>query len=229
MKQFIILGTGFLSLALTAGAQTYTYPPNPDFNHDGFVDSRDLLDFLPFFETEWGPLAGYETPDYPFADFQQAVYDIWNEEIQMDSVYLHFRLEAYHEWYPVGDPNLHADTLVYTRTLMLQRAPNNNYQGTEVSWRVNTGDGNFMLNLWHYGSDSGTYRIDLIDFTSTRSYLNSIGFVSGNRDDRTWHISNEDWSVWTMDENGWNYNSETFLNQTLTEFECIPYFSPVSE
>lgn len=205
-------------------AQTYHYPPNPDFNHDGYVNAQDLLDFLPFYETQWGPLADYEAPDYEFADFQQAVYDVWNENHTLDSLYLHFTLESYHEWYPVGDTTLHADTISYSRTLVLVEQ-NNNYQGTEVSWRANTTDGNVMINLWHYGEDSGYYRIDIIDNTTTRAYLNSIGFLSGNRQVRDWHITETEWAEWTMDEAGWHHNMPTIMGQTVTEFECIPYFS----
>lgn len=213
--------------AATLVAQTTYFPPNPDFDNNGKVTSSDLVDFLGYYNLNWGINADSPVPDYSqFADFEGTIYQIWNEELLLDSLLLHFRLEGVHEWYPIGSTELQTDTIVYERTEMLYPNPWNNFQNIQTSWNKNTPDGGAVrFELWRYGSDNGEYRVDFNDFTATGNYLMSIGFKPWDRAIVTWHITQESEGEVTMDEAGWHYNNDTFQGAPLTEFECIPYFS----
>lgn len=222
MKQFFFLG--MMCASLGAQAQAISYPSNPDMDNDGMVGIDDLFQVLAHFGEFVGVGADAPAPDYSlFPEFEGTIYQLWNETTVMDSVYLHFRCEGVHEYYPIGSLELLSDTLVYERSLMLY--PNwQNFQSVEVSWRKDAQDGGkYLFNLWHYGDDNGTYRVDLIDFTTTGNYLQSIGFKNANRSVVEWHITEDADGKWTMDEAGWHFNFDHLQGAPLVEFECVPY------
>tara|TARA_B100000768_G_C11274849_1_gene375391 strand:+ start:133 stop:846 length:714 start_codon:yes stop_codon:yes gene_type:complete len=223
MKHLMTLMT--LVVAVTAGAQTYYFPHNHDSNQDGFIGVDDLMSLL----SEYGQVSGLMTdivlPENQFDDFEQFIYDFWNEEIVMDSMYIHFRAEAEHTWFPIGSNESETDTIVYERETMIPWNSNWDLSNGSVTFFDSEGIG-FWLN--HGGSDGGTYGVVLNDNSAANAYLQTIGFFPHRFvTEHYWHIdSGLSESIWSMDQNGWDFGPMTYSGGVvpLTAFECIPYW-----
>ena len=219
-----------LFLAYEASGQAFYFPVNHDSDNNGNIGVADLMSLLSLFGEDVGLESELSFPEYPFDDFEQMIYDMWDEELVLDSIYFHYRVEGLHSWYPAGVPELVTDSIIYEREVTMY--PNNphayyppggslhliaNLEGCQIRfWFTRTGNG-------------GEYRINIADCTATSQYLQSIGFLSTEFPmDHTWHIEDGlDSSIWSMDDEGWHFNPGVWGNNSVlpfTVFECIPYW-----
>jgi hypothetical protein len=214
-----------LCVAFAAGAQTFYFPHNHDSNHDGHIGSADLISLLSEYGQPSGLISGVVLPENQFDNFEQFIYDFWNGEIVMDSMYIHFRAEAEHTWFPIGSNESETDTIIYERETMIPWNLNFDLTDGSVVWTDVNGIGFW---LYHGGSDGGQYGLVLNDNSIDNAYLQSIGFFPSRiATDDSWHIeSGLSEAIWSMDENGWNFGPMLYNNSEVpfTIFECIPYW-----
>jgi hypothetical protein len=227
-----------ISFYLSGIAQIH-YPFNPDVNSDGVVGTTDLLAFLSVFEQKWGIQVDYEPLQIPDTTLSGIIYNCFQRNASIDSIYFRFRVEGIHSWHPVGDPNLQVDTIVYMREVVMY--PEFSFEGVPGVFNE-TGFHRFFavlpaevgrIEVWivREGADGGTYKFSVVDFSTTGFYFHNIGFMSIYGPQAAWHVTNDDDLPLYLSPEG---RIEVVSNQwsitstgAITDWEMIPYYSPV--
>ena len=219
---------------IQVSAQTFYFPYNHDSNNDGHIGISDLMSLLSEYGQVSGLMTNVEIPDYDFQDFEQMVYDIYNGDVVVDSIYVHYRLEAEHTWFPIGSIESQTDTIIYEREVMIPGNPNISSALTGFTiMKYNIDGGNFGFWFSRSGETSNVYRIVLEDQTATNGYLMSIGFTPHRfMTDDSWSIQDGlPESVWSMDGSGWHHEPMVYSSSDVpfTIFECYPYWHLANE
>jgi hypothetical protein len=218
--------------------QTY-FPFNPDANNDGLVGSGDLLSFLAVFGQRWGLEEDYEPIDISDSTFHGLIYNCFQQNITLDSIYFRFTIEGVHSWYPAGDPSFLTDTIIHSREMMLKPFlwPNDlqglfNPTGLYRFGANLPGEGGvFQVFIERGGSDAGTYKFSVFDYTPAGIYLTEIGFMNFWGPAADWHVSNDSNLAMAMSPEGrivWQFPFWRLgYPAQITDWEMIPYTTEI--
>ena len=217
------------------GAQTNFYPFNPDADSDGFVESSDLLAFLAAFGKPWGLTADYTPIEIPDSTFEGLVYNLFQGNYSLDSMYIYYVIQGIHSWHPPGDPTLQVDTIYYEREAVLYPTFTNdgipgkfNPAGFHAVHGQILGEPGYV-GIWitREGTEGASYSVSTVDFTATNHYFHSIGFnyLYGPRSE--WQVTNENHNGFELVNGTWHwphpYWSNVIGTSQLTEYMLIPY------
>ena len=108
-----------LVVAVTAGAQNNVgncieCPYNPDFDHDYFVGTEDLMGFLASFGSQFNNPP--EPCDYDGSDFEIFLSNVFDGTIIIDSIFVEYQLEDVHSYYLQGCPDPVTDTVIFSNS-----------------------------------------------------------------------------------------------------------------
>ena len=215
-----------LVVAVTAGAQGTTiheYPWNPDFNNDTYIGSEDLMGLLSTYGTQFGlpPVPC----DYDGTPLESFIFNIVNEEIILDSVFIEFEVEDVANYYVIGCPDPITDTVIFANAAMLTDFGTSSYRPIEISTQEDA-YGQYAWFAMEYNSVPGTYQFRL-QFSS----FQHLGFeqdgIFGSDGGKTDLVQIPFPSTWQFEENGidmdWDSNTNYFTYYA-NYLHILPYW-----
>ena len=188
-----------LVVAVTAGAQNnlgncIECPYNPDFDHDYFVGTEDLMGFLASFGSQFNNPP--EPCDYDGTPLEELMAGITNGDIILDSIFIEYEVSDVSTYFEIGCPDPVTDTIVLSNTAMLT-----GFYQAAAKWYMQGPDdyGSQVRFTFEWALGEGLYKFGCKSW-GLESYTNE-GFF-GNYNSATEWTAIPFPDSWFMDENG---------------------------
>lgn len=209
--------TTLLTMAITLTGLAQQMPYNPDANGDDFVGVDDVLGVLGVYDTAL--MQPDLQCDYEGTGLEEFIGGIFNQELELDSVYVEYLYVDSVETYIAGCPDPIFIETVLQRSMMMPLAGAIFNQASQVITCASEYLGYHRDVEFRFNSENGRYTLKYTDLEV--EYLTPYHWYHQWQGDHVSIPFSEDWS---LTENGIQVNWGSGFVHDCQQFRLIPFW-----